>query len=585
MAKKDKKIEIPFENQNLENETQLQRTVEEKEKDNFHADSELENNSTIIEAEQIVMEPELKLNDKTNESCFSISEKVYIEIHKSNLLQYFASGCIYPSKYSSQKAFTDPQSINEFGLLISNGFFSNDKDHVHIEIDTLVLNDALITSSGGCAIYSGIIPISRIIKIYVNDIDIKQDIVGNALIRESGFIPEMLIEVGFPSNLSKVSIVNFNINPINIEAQLNKFDKIMGLIAGTKNFNSLTYNQTGTYKTISDHTFYAIQAIDNTFAKEIIDGGHLSDYYIWLFSDSCPNDRPLLQWLFKRVYDKSNFTESDTSAFEKLCQQSKSFEGEEKQFKFIFTSLRSSLERKKALQHILTLQSKNSLVLYVFAYLRIYGTNQNPELPRIELRNSTINEFSEFAFATLNFFFGYEKLRNTEDRLEIDDSTITNEIRIPLKPTIKFELSTEFDYRIIDSVFNFVFDISSKEITKFNKIVSEQNIRVTKIQGYNFYSSTCFGKIYYKIKKLDIEDLLKNLPEEITIFSEFGLVCYRLGLKRHSISLIELIENPKLIPRIIHFSKAELIKALKEKKIEEEEIKIRIKLSQKYKEL
>jgi hypothetical protein len=585
MPKKVKNIEIPFENKNLEKETQLQSSVEEQVKTNFHSETESVNNLTINVAEQSVREPELKLTGETSKSYFSISEKVFIEIHKANLLQYFSSGCIYPSKYSSQKAFTDPQSINEFGLLISNGFFSYDKDHVYIEIDTLVINSALVTSKGGCAIYSGIIPISRIIKIYVHDSDTKKNIVGDALIRDSGFIPEMLIEVGIPAYLSRIDIVNFNINPENIDTQLYKFDKIMGLIAGTKNFNSLTYNQTGIYKTISDHTFYAIQAIDNSFAREIIDGGQLSDYYNWLFSDSCPDDRPLLKWVFKRVYDKSNFTDSDTSEFEKLCLQSKSFEGEEKQVKSIFTSLRSSLERKKALQHILSIQSKNSLVLYVFAYLRIYGTNQNPELPRMELSNYTINDFSEFAFATLNFFFGYEKLRNTEDRLEIADSTITNEIRIPPKPTIKFEMTTEFDYRIIDSVFNFVFDKRSNDFTKFTNIVNEQNIRVTKIQGYNFYSSKCFGKIYYKIKKLDIEDLLMNLPEEISIFSEFGLVCYRLGLKRQSISLIELIENPKLITRIIHFSKAELIKALKEKKIEEEEIKIRIKLSQKYKEL
>lgn len=119
------------------------------------------------------------LNDKTetvnsSKSKFSLSEDIFIEVHKSNLLQYFSSGCIYPSKYSSQKAFSDPQAINENGLLISNGFISNNKDHMLIQIDASAIDSTLISVKDEFGLYSGIIPVSRIRKLFVQDIETKK---------------------------------------------------------------------------------------------------------------------------------------------------------------------------------------------------------------------------------------------------------------------------------------------------------------------------------------------------------------------------------------------------------------------------
>lgn len=547
---------------------------------------EITNSEKVEIVEKIVKSYNDEIETKfTDDSIFSLTNNLYIEVHKSNLLQYFSAGCIFPSKYSSQKAFSDPQSINENGLLISNGFMSNDKDHILIQIDAFVIDKNSLSVNGTFGLYCSIIPISRIIKLYVHDNETKRKTLDDSLIRDAGIIPDTLIEVGFPTNIAKVSFVEFDITPQNLESQIIKFDKILGLIAGTRNFNLLTYNQTGKFKTISDHSLFAMQGIDETFGTEIVNSGHLSDYYKWLFTNSCPNDRPLLQWLFKRIYNYANFTDSDTSEFESLCEKTNSFLGEEKQVKDIFSALRKSLERKKAMNNILLLQSKNSLALYVFAYLRNFGTSQNPELPRVELVNSKINKFSEYAFATLNFFFGYKQLRNSEDRILISDDTIKKAIRIPNKPTIKFELITEFDYRIIDSVFILVFGIKNTELVKHKNISVEQGNTLISIEGYDCYSTVIFGKLYHRILKSDIEDQLKKLPNEITIFSEFGLVCHRLGLKRYLIGLDELIGNPKAILRFVFYSKSDLIDAVRANKIDTEEIKHRIILSQKHKEL
>lgn len=547
---------------------------------------EITNADKIETATELPKSANEETNNSISEECkFSLNDNIFLEVHKSNLLQYFSAGCIFPSRYSSQKAFPDPQSINENGLLISNGLISYDSDHVLIQIDASSIDESLLTTNGGLGLYSGIIPVTRVLTIYFHDYETKKKILDDSIIREAGIIPETLTEVNFPDNLPKIILVDFKINSHNIESQLNKFDKILGLISGSRNFNFLTCNQTGKFQTFSDHSIFAIQAIDETFGTEIVSGGHVSDYYKWLFTNSCPSDRPLLQWLFKRVYINANFTDSDTNEFELLCTQSNLFLGEEKQVKDIFSSLRKSLERKKAMTNILALQSKNSLSLYVFAYLRVFGTNQNPELPRVELINSKVTRFSEYAFATLNFFFGYKQLRNSEDRINILDQNFSKAIKIPVKPTIKFELTSEFDYRIIDAVSKLVFGVKVNNLDKYKNMSVEPSNTYVSPGGYDYFSSVIYGKLYCRIIKSDLEEQLKKLPNEITIFSEFGLVCHRIGLKRYLIGLDELIGNPKSILRFVYYSKSELIQAIKANKVDTEEIKNRILLSQKHNEL
>ncbi|MNJ82842.1 hypothetical protein D3C87_02530 [compost metagenome] len=550
---------------------------------------ELTNVEVVNDVDNVKSLSDNKARSNKSRSTFNLSGDLYIEVHRSNVLQYFASGCIFPSEYSSQKAFIDPQSINESGLIISNGFISGDQDHVLIKIINSAIDPTYLSANKTFGLYNGIISISRIHKIFVNNIDTKKKTLDDAILRDSGFIPEPLIEVGYPQNLLKISYTDLNIKTNQWNPQLNKFDKILGLIAGSRNFNLLTYNRTGKYKSISDHTLFAVQAIDSNFAIDILDSGNLSDYYKWLFTNSCPEDRPLLRWLFNRVLENKNFTDADTDTFETICNQTNSFSNEENQVKAIFSVLRKSLERKKVLSDILTLQSKNSLALYVFAYLRIFGTSQNPELPRLELANSDVNKFSEYAFATLNFFFGYKLLRNAEDRINTAESTINEIVKVNFKPIIKFELNTEFDYRVIDLVFNLVFGLKSHDYSELSNIFREKDFSYKTVVGYDYFSTQLYGKNYLKIIKTSVINqvlpLLNKLPNEITIFSEFGLLCHRSGLKRNLISLEELIGNPKAIMKFVYYSKTDLINAINENKIDFEEIKLRIVLSQKHNEL
>lgn len=534
-----------------------------------------------------------KENYNTSIIGFSLQKLLYVEIHKGNLLQYISSGIIYPSKYSSQKAFIDPQSFNHNALLLSNGLFDESLDNILIQISSNAIDESLITYKSNYALYNGVIPISRILRIFVANSEIKKKILDDSSLRDGGILPENLVFIGTPKNLSKITYVDANINTIDWSDKLQQYDKILGLIAGIRNYSLLTINQSNSFKTISDHYFFAVQAIQSDFGKEIVDGGSISDYYKWLFTKSCPNDRTLLKWIFNRVYDSSNFTDIDTNEFESICFKINAFEGEEKQAEIVFSSLKKSLERKKVLPEILKMNSKQSLALYVFAYLRTYATRQNPELARLDLTNLGFSKYSEYAFATLNFFFGYKQLRNSEDRLNIENKQFVGIIKDSKKPFIKFEMNTIFDYKIIDFVFNQVFGniirLSQNDYTQYNNIESQlANIKV-KIDGYKYETRVVYGKTYEKLAKTNPIDellpLLNKLPNDISVFSEFGLCCFRIGLKMNTFSLSDIINNPIEIKKIFSYPKNSLIEAIKDNKIEIDEIKQRIALSQKHKEL
>lgn len=566
-----------------------------------------DNMDTIEESPNMVQEPKVAIKNSSSEKTvlkeisnipydiFTLDKPTYIEIHKANLLQYISSGIIFPSKYSSQKAFSDPQSFEPSTILLSNGQISkNESEILLIEIASNAIDNALLVKTTNYALYSGVIPISRIIKIFVATTEIKKKIIDDSLLRDGGLLPENLLSVGLPNNLSKVEYEDDN-NKSNIDFtdKLEQYDKILGLIAGSRNFSLLSFNQTHSFKSISDHSFYSIQALDNDFAKDIVVSGKASDYYKWLFLKSCPDDRVLLKWIFNRVYHNNNFTDSDTMEFEHLCYKSNAFYGEEKQVELIFGSLKKSLDRKKVFPEILKLQSKNGLALYVFSFLRNYGTKQSPELPRIDISHSAPSKYSEYAFATLNFFFGYKQLRNSEDRINIADKKLSEALKTYSKAIIKFEMNSLFDYKVIDSVFNQVFHseikIKENDYAHYKTITDKNNAQKINIDGYNYFSVLLYGKLFEHLIKINPIDellpLLNKLPNDISLFSEFGLCCYRIGLKMNSFSFSELFINPAGLKKMFSYSRNALIDALKDNKMDIDEIKQRIILSQKHKEL
>jgi hypothetical protein len=553
---------------------------------------EITNEPDVSIVENSIVSANSKTIKSKTKDFFSLEKPIFLEIHKGNLLQYISAGVIFPSKHSNQKAFGDTQTSIHSALIVSNGqIILNNDDIVLVQLDKSALDESLISKKVSFALYDGVIPISRIFKIFVSSKAV-EDYLIDTIISDSGFLPNDMISIGIPKGLSNIKPEENVVDSKEWSEKLKVFDKILGLIAGTRNYSLLTMNQSDSFKSISDHTLYSIQSLDKSFAKEII-SNRITEFYELLFTQTCPESRVLLNWIFKRINNDVSFTDKDTVDFKALCHSAQVFQGEEKQIKQIFDLLGSSIDRKKVFKEILNIQSKQGLDLYIFAYLRIYGTYQSPEIARNELVIYGTDKYREYAFAILNFFFGYRRLRNTEDRITITNSQISESFKKLIRPNIKLELETEFDYKVIDCIFNHVFGskikLSENKYNHYSNIKTQKINSDIKISGYKYSEKQIYGKVYQELNKINpLDDLLpmiNKLPNNISIFSEFGLFCYRMGLQMSPFSFSDLIYNNLSMKQVFSFSKNDLIEKVKKSEIDIEELKQRISLSIKYKEI
>ena len=531
---------------------------------------------------------------------FDFKKPLYIEIHRGNIFHYFASGLITPSKYISNRAFPDIQSIQNDALLVGNGCSNSEsEDLVLLEIQISESEKNVFVLSYNFAFLFQPLPTSRIKNIFVKNESVKSTIISDSLVFDGGYIPEYLIKGVFPISLEKNKYdisENIVLDKVDYASKVNKFDRILGLLAFIRNYNLLLSEKTNSYKTLPNHFFYAIQAIDSKFGVEIVPNNIISEFYSWLFNNNCPQDKPLLKWLFERLSVFNNFNDSDTKEFESLFYRNSNDSDNEKFVRQVFFGLSKNMERKGVLDTIETMKSKSALPLYLFSFLRNYANLNSVEIARRDITTVYSPQFGEYAFALLGYFIGYKNLRNTDERISNTNSIIKLLGNIPAKPPIKFQLTTEFDYLIIELVYNYSFygKISPSNMSS----ISVENIATEKKSSvnlenseYRFRENLLHGKLYQTVSAFDplaeIIPLLSKLPKDIPLLSEFGWYCYKIGIKMKPFSLSDVDFSIKSILKIVGYSKDDLISFIESnrKRIDIEELKTRIIISQKSKEL
>lgn len=576
----------------------------ESEKKSMEIELEITNPTNLEKASQIKEDSDIQeLKSKISNisfSTFDFKKPIYIEIHRGNIFHYFASGLITPSKYISNRAFPDLQSIQNDALLVGNGCSNSEsEDLVLLEIQISETEKNAFVVKDNFAFLFQPLPTSRIKNIFVKNESVKSTIISDSLVFDGGYIPEYLIKAVFPIRLEKNKYdisENIVLDKVDYTSKVNKFDRILGLLAFIRNYNLLLSEKTNSYKTLPNHFFYAIQAIDSTFGVEIVPNNIISEFYAWLFNDNCPQDKQLLKWLFERLSVFNNFNDSDTKEFESLFYRNSNDSDNEKIVRQVFFGLSKNMERKGVLDTIETMKSKSTLPLYLFSFLRNYANLNSIEIARRDITTVYSPQFGEYAFALLGYFIGYKNLRNTDERIGNTNSIIKLLGNIPAKPPIKFQLTTEFDYLIIELVYNYSFygkisplnmsSISIENIAKENK--SSTNLENSE---YRFREALLHGKLYQTISPsdplADILPLLSKLPKDIPLLSEFGWYCYKLGIKMKPFSLNDVDFTIKSILKIVGYSKDDLIFFIESnrKRIDVEELKTRINLSQKSKEI
>ncbi|MEP7128448.1 MAG: hypothetical protein ABI729_06255 [Chitinophagales bacterium] len=535
-----------------------------------------------------------------SDTQFDFSKPIYIEIHRGNIFHYFASGLVTPTGYISNRAFPDMQSIKNDALLLANDCSSSDtNDLVLLEIQILDSEKESIALSNNIGFLFQPIPTTRIKNIFVKSEEVRNTIMSDSLVFDGGYIPASLIKASFPSKIEKHKFdipENLNLNGSDFTSKIDSFNRILGLLAFLRNYNLLISEKTNSYKTLPNHFFYAMQAIDKSFGTEFVSNNIISEFYGYLFNGNCPSDKQLLKWIFERLNVQNNFNDSDTKEFEKLYNQNINESEYEKIVKQVFFSLSKNMERKGAIETAENIKSKSALPLYLFAFLRNYASLNSIEISRRDITSVPTNHFGEYAFALLGFFFGYKSLRNTDERINSSNPLMKLLNNIPSKPPIKFELTTEFDYLILELVYSHVFYgvINQVKLATLQiEHIQSDKLPATNINSkeYKFTEGLIYGKLYQSLSPSDplaeLISLLNKLPNDIPLLSEFGWYCYRLGIKMKPVSLSDISFSLSSIIKLVGYSKEELIRHLEmnKRKIDIDELQARINLSQKSNEI
>jgi hypothetical protein len=565
----------------------------------------IDNSNPEVEDEVLVDANILEETEKRNEDIlenkipFDLRKNIYLQLHMGNLYAIFSSGIIAPAKYIKDRAFADSQNLDESVLIMSNGIISAlDESQVLLDINLTESEEKKLLTTNALALLNQPLPISRIKKIYLANEAVKKEIVQTALTVDGGIIPELLIQPSFPKELEQIY---FTQAPNKIEkdyaADLKRYDRILGAFAYIKNYSWLLVNKTGELNILPQHFLYMANTISGLPAFKDYNDEKATSFYRKLFGLKSDTESPFLGWIFSRLNIDKNFTDKDIIAFGGSfleAIQHSDFHAKAPRF---LNDLTDSLKRKKVIKEIWQQQENEKSYLYLFSFLRNYGnlSAEDQSSARIDIPEIITTEASigEYIFASLGYFYGYERLRNFEHNIVIDDKYIAEFVNLKRPLPLKFDLSTLLDYAIIESVYQAVFNdnLNSDDVQFLeSEIIQNETVRTeTNLPSqYTFQSTQILGKFNFVVKrKSDLDDAihkLNKIPEVIPVVSELGVYLWRNGVTKTGINILELILNHDKLRFVFSFRRDDIIDALHNGKINPVELARRIDIGQQYKE-
>jgi hypothetical protein len=538
------------------------------------------------------------ISHQTEQTVFNKALPIYLQLHKGNIFGIFASAIIAPAKYFRNRAFPDAQTIEEQVLTISNGYIgSHDDSQVLLELVLTSSDYDFIEVNGQIGILRSPLSISRIKSIYVSSAEIKKDILTRSLTGDGGIIPELLFKIDTFANFARIESPQA-INSIadDYNEKLTRFDKILGALAFVKNYSILLVNKTNNLSAVSPHFFYMAQTVSKVGEFEREKNERSIQFYRRLFGIDKNVEQKELGWLFERLNESKNFTNLDVDAFGDIILANKQAKGLESRISEQLKNLTDNLKRKQSLGELPDLPDQIKLYINLFGALRIYGNLNTEEktISRRELPDIVAPNFGEYIFSSLGYYYGYTTLRNFEERVSINDKYFSEYLLNIRSLPLKFELTTLFDYAVIESVFQTVFrsNDSFTDLSFLNSIsLRKELVRKPKDlpKNYVFNYSEILGKFNYNIKKKSIAeqaiDSLSSINDKIPVISEVGLFCWRAGVPRNSPTLSEFSSSPDKIRYCVYFNKTDIIDKLKNMTLNANEFLEKLEISIKLQEL
>lgn len=222
-----------------------------------------------------------------------MSNQLYIPISSNNLSHYFVGGIILPAKYIDNR-IADIQDYNKDSILLSRYKFTT-HSNCAIEVILNEKEESIEKISDNFFLLNKPLPISRIKNIYFRKKEQKVQTLFNI---QSGiaFLPDNLVQLSDETEMpfSEIDGYKSQVNRVNYQAQIKRFDKLMGGISvmniARESYQNYATHFVVTLGNINAH-FNSLLInqgihINNQFEFAFNEGGKFRDLYETIFSET-----------------------------------------------------------------------------------------------------------------------------------------------------------------------------------------------------------------------------------------------------------------------------------------------------------
>jgi hypothetical protein len=401
-----------------------------------------------------------------------------VQINKSNLLDYFGSGLIYPENYEirelarSQRT-KDIQHLAPNHLLISDGFTDVPNDQqVLIEVSLSQFDKQnLIKIHEMIYLLPYPLPISRVNKLYFSNKESQDNSVASANTFADAFLPTHLFDLWSDKIENRINIVREiqasqipNNKQLKIDGQ-NKFNRVLGMLAFMKNAELYYANETYRLNLYSDAYFKVLREINQFFDKYEI--GKLDDailpYYLNFVNPNFFNPNITLQKIVSAIFKNDTFRKD-------IFKQILGNPSEEVKNAFTLLVSDRTIEALQAMK-----EPESILLAFLYRFRDKDGSDKyalKEQIPYLINRKSlkfTTKIFSRasIVLSVLGLYYGYRNLPK-EEEINFKDGYFAS-FSDNGKFNIKYKLDNLLDRITIESVYQYCFWDNQKNDFDFLK--------------------------------------------------------------------------------------------------------------------
>lgn len=518
---------------------------------------------------------EIKIDFNDSDNISSVKkgkiEAFFIQLNSSNLFYYFNSGVFYPLDIEENQIYKDENRrkdlFNNFPqhiILLKKPLNHFNDDEVLVEV---VVNDLNINKINDTELYyiEDPIPVSRVKSITFKTAQLVKSFLASAKTFPDSYIPEELCKIEsfrtevMYADLSKISLMPNN-NLSKWKAQLDKFDKIMGIFSFMKNSNIFTSDKDNHYQEYPNGYISLLSLLNNNIVP--VDQKDLGLYKYILFPLEIEKSN-VLRILFQEIIDviykdiEFDFNISKDIIESTINSELATFE-ERSDLKLILEMLVKLENHQISFKDILAVETvRKNYPILVLLFLTKFSNKSKQHTDKQAVRNIFIsNEFNfnksitEFILSVLGLYYGYKKMIKSDTNLKIIDKNFN--FLAENQQSIKFKLESNLDRISIESIFEFCkFSEVQNNDYLYLEIKQFKPFNKNQIKNGNFeYSDNSFIICNTKITSIKrsnkMDNLLKLIDSTYPSYIENSSVLLQFVLHHGLINkslILELIKN------------------------------------------